>query len=221
MQEWDKDAHRHIWLGEITCKAYLPIMANHPEMTPIFCSLNARASGDSGTAISCCRDLYRADDLIEARPDAVLNNSATGSHLALARALLTQCSPVFVDKPPFYPPIQPLGHYVALVQRQLQKSRPRLPAQSRVFIYDDFFHVLDTRRYIAPGLSMCKRCFVAMAAAFIEKIRSSNASDYVRHSGTSSFCRYIVMNVNLIVFVYLLRKQIRLPKLIIYGFAQA
>jgi hypothetical protein len=107
---------------------------------------------------------------------------------------------VFVDKPPFYPPIQPLGHYVALVQRQLQKSRPRLPAQSRVFIYDDFFHVLDTRRYIAPELSMCKRDFVAMVAAFIEQIRSSNASDYVRHSGTPFFSKWI--KIKLIVLMW-------------------
>src|SRR5690606_4999967 len=51
----------------------------------------------------------------------------------------------------YAPLIQPLGHCDALVQARLQKNRTRLPADPRVFIYDDFIHVLDTLRYIEPN----------------------------------------------------------------------
>jgi virulence factor len=124
----------------------------------------------------CFADL---DDLIAARPDAVMVHTATESHASIVKALLEQRIPVFVDKPISYqlheceallelaarqgvaltvgfnrrfaPLIQPLGDSQSLVQVRMQKNRTHWPADPRVFLYDDFIHVVDTLRFIASG----------------------------------------------------------------------
>ena len=166
-------------LGDIACKAYLPVVAANAEVTPLLCTRNP---GRLAALASQYRvqEAYRSlNDLIAARPDAVMIHSATDTHAVFARQLIAQGIPVFVDKPLSYhlheceallelaaaknvsltmgfnrryaPLIQPLGQCERLVQARLQKNRTRLPADPRVFIYDDFIHVLDTLRYIAPG----------------------------------------------------------------------
>lgn len=166
-------------LGDIACKAYLPVVANHAEVTPVLCTRNSERLASLVRQYRVQEAYVGLDDLIAARPDAVMIHSATESHASVARQLIEQGIPVFIDKPISYylhecealialaaakqvsltlgfnrrcaPLIQPLGQCDALVHAHLQKNRTRLPADPRVFIYDDFIHVLDTLRYIAPG----------------------------------------------------------------------
>lgn len=166
-------------LGDIACKAYLPVVANHPDVTPMLCTRDPQRLATLARQYRVQEAYNTLDDLIAARPDAVMIHSATETHATVARALLLQGIPVFVDKPLSYhlaeceallelaaarqvsltmgfnrrfaPLIQPLGQCQSLVHAQLQKNRTGLPADPRVFIFDDFIHVLDTLRYIAPG----------------------------------------------------------------------
>lgn len=166
-------------LGDIACKAYLPLVAANAEVTPLLCTRNPERLAMLARQYRIQETFTALGDLIAARPDAVMIHSATDTHASFARQLIEQGIPVFVDKPLSYhlheceallelaatkqvsltmgfnrryaPLIQPLGQCDALVQARLQKNRTRLPADPRVFIYDDFIHVLDTLRYIAPG----------------------------------------------------------------------
>lgn len=166
-------------LGDIACKAYLPLVAASAEVTPLLCTRNPERLGMLARQYRISETFTALGDLIAARPDAVMIHSATETHASFARQLIEQGIPVFVDKPLSYhlheceallelaaakrvsltmgfnrryaPLIQPLGARDALVQAHLQKNRTRLPADPRVFIYDDFIHVLDTLRYIAPN----------------------------------------------------------------------
>lgn len=165
-------------LGDIACKAYLPIVAAHAGVTPLLCTRNTERLGMLARQYRISETFVVLGDLIAARPDAVMIHSATETHASFARQLIEQGITVFVDKPLSYhlhecealvelaaakqvsltmgfnrryaPLIQPLGQCDALIQARLQKNRTRLPADPRVFIYDDFIHVLDTLRYIAP-----------------------------------------------------------------------
>lgn len=168
-----------IGLGDIACKAYLPVVAAHPEVTPLLCTRNAETLAHLASKYRVSETFTQLDDLIAARPDAVMVHTATESHAAIAKSLLEQGIPVFVDKPISYqlhecevllelaakknlpltvgfnrrfaPLINPLGNSQHLVQARLQKNRTHWPADPRVFLYDDFIHVVDTLRFIAPG----------------------------------------------------------------------
>lgn len=166
-------------LGDIACKAYLPLIATNADVTPLLCTRNVDRLTMLARQYRIAEAYTSLTDLIAARPDAVMIHSATETHATFARQLIEQGIPVFVDKPLSYqfhecealvelaaakqvsltmgfnrrhaPLIQSLGQCGDLVQARMQKNRTRLPAAPRVFVYDDFIHVLDTLRYIAPA----------------------------------------------------------------------
>ena len=168
-----------IGLGDIACKAYLPVVAAHPEVTPLLCTRNKEKLAHLARQYRVKETFTQLDDLIAARPDAVMVHTATENHAVTVKSLLEARIPVFVDKPISYqlqeceelldlaakwnlpltvgfnrrfaPLIQPLGGCQALVQARLQKNRTHWPADPRIFLYDDFIHVVDTLRFIAPG----------------------------------------------------------------------
>jgi virulence factor len=167
-----------IGLGDIACKAYLPVVAANAAVTPLLCTRNTERLSALARQYRIADTFVTLDELIAARPDAVMIHSATSTHATYARQLLEQGIAVFIDKPLSYhlheceallelaaakqvpltlgfnrryaPLIQPLGKCKSLVQARLQKNRTNLPAEPRHFIYDDFIHVLDTLRYITP-----------------------------------------------------------------------
>lgn len=165
-----------IGLGDIATKAYLPVVATHSGVTPILCTRNPETLARLGGQYridNCFGDL---DSLLAAKPDAVMIHTATESHASIAKRCIEAGIPVFVDKPISYqldeieevielatrknvsltvgfnrrfsPLIRPLGQCENLVQAHLQKNRAHWPAEPRVYIYDDFIHVIDTLRYI-------------------------------------------------------------------------
>ncbi len=169
-----------IGLGDIARKAYLPVVANHPDITPLLCTRNPHT-------LAALAQQYRVPDcfdslasLLAAKPDAAMIHSNTESHAHIATQLLNAGIPTFVDKPLSYqlneceallnlaaqknipltvgfnrrfaPLIAPLTQVSHPLHIHWQKNRANLPNKPRIFIYDDFIHVLDSLRFLAPGI---------------------------------------------------------------------
>ena len=169
-----------VGLGDIARKAYLPVVACHADVQPILCTRNADVLARVAAQYRIPETVNHLDQLIAAQPDAAMVHTATNSHAEIVRRLLNEGIPVFVDKPLSYklaeceallnlaaaknvsltlgfnrrfaPLMSPLGQSQMLVHARLQKNRTRLPDDPRIFIYDDFIHVLDSLRFIAPGV---------------------------------------------------------------------
>jgi len=88
-----------VGLGDIAQKAYLPIISQHPLITPVLCSRNI-------DTLSLLADKYRIaevfDDyqmLLKSKPDAIMIHAATSAHYHLAKLAIEHNIAVYVDKP--------------------------------------------------------------------------------------------------------------------------
>ncbi|MFK8005286.1 MAG: Gfo/Idh/MocA family protein [Saprospiraceae bacterium] len=168
-----------IGLGNIAQKAYLPILANHPKVEPILCTRNNQTLNKLSNQFRITKTFSYLDDLISAKPDAAMVHSSTESHSAIISKLLKAKIPVFVDKPlsysledserlldlatknklPLYvgfnrrfaPLIKSLSKESNPIQISWQKNRIDLADNPRVFIFDDFIHVIDSLRFLGKG----------------------------------------------------------------------
>ena len=168
-----------IGLGDIAKKAYLPIVANHAKIAPILCTRNKNVLQELKEQYRIDEAYTDIDSLIENNPDAVMIHSATDSHFQLVSKFLNVGIPVFVDKPLCYtlqetetlltaarenkvllylgfnrrfaPLILPLKNEENPMQIFWQKNRVNLPADPRVFVFDDFIHVVDSLRFLGNG----------------------------------------------------------------------
>lgn len=161
-------------LGDIAQKAYLPLIAATPGITPLLCTRQAELLQQLMQQYRVSEGYTELAQLIAAKPDAVMIHSSTDSHFAIARQLLQAGIAVFIDKPISYNLVEceqlltlaqqknlPLfvgfnRRYAPLYQPALaappvqvyyQKNRHNLPADSRTFVYDDFIHLLDFALY--------------------------------------------------------------------------
>lgn len=165
-----------IGLGSIAQKAYLPILANHPKIEPILCTRNNQTLNKLSNQFRITTTYSNLDDLILAKPDAAMVHSSTESHELLLSKLLKANIPVFVDKPLSYsleaserildlasknklpiflgfnrryaPLINSLSSNTNPIQISWQKNRVDLAGIPRVFIFDDFIHVIDSLRFL-------------------------------------------------------------------------
>lgn len=168
-----------IGLGGIAQKAYLPILANHSLVDPILCTRNTQTLNELSNQYRINKTYSNLEELIRAKPDAAMVHSSTESHGPIVTQLLNAKIPVFVDKPlsysfeeskrildlasknklPLYvgfnrrfaPLIQSISEVPDPVQINWQKNRVNLPGSPRVFILDDFIHVLDSLRFLGKG----------------------------------------------------------------------
>lgn len=168
-----------IGLGKIAQKAYLPILANHPNIDPILCTRNTRTLNSLSNQYRISKTYSNLDELIRSKPDAAMVHSSTESHSAILLKLLKAKIPVFVDKPLSYsleetekileiasknrillyvgfnrrfaPLIKTLSEIPNPIQISWQKNRVKLPGNPRIFIFDDFIHVVDSLRYLGKG----------------------------------------------------------------------
>lgn len=168
-----------IGLGGIAQKAYLPLLTAHAEVDPILCTRDEETLVRLARQYRVVETYTRLEEVIRSKPDAAMVHSATESHGPLTEALIRAGIPVFVDKPLTYtlsesealidlalrrrqilylgfnrrfaPLIRPLATTADPVQISWQKNRIAQPADPRVFIFDDFIHVLDSLRFLAPG----------------------------------------------------------------------
>jgi virulence factor len=167
-----------VGLGDIARKAYLPVLATRPDLEVHLCTRDPAvlaAIGDAYRVPHRHRDL---DGLLAAGVDAAFVHAATAAHPALVERLLAAGVHVYVDKPladshpaaerlaglarerdrsllvgfnrryaPAYAGLRDLPRDLVL----MQKNRVGLPAAPRSVVFDDFIHVVDTLRFLAPG----------------------------------------------------------------------
>ncbi|WBB64776.1 Gfo/Idh/MocA family oxidoreductase [Streptomyces sp. WMMC500] len=169
-----------IGLGDIARKAYLPVLASLPGVEPhLYTRTPATLARVAGAHRIPPDQRHRDfDALLAAGLDAAFVHAPTAAHVELASALLEADVPVYVDKPlaydlagaerlvrladerrvslmtgfnrrhaPGY--LQCLEHPRELIL--LQKHRVGLPEDPRTMVFDDFIHVVDTLRFLAPG----------------------------------------------------------------------
>lgn len=168
-----------IGLGDIARKAYLPIIAESENIELVFCTRNKETLSRLAAKYRIKETADSVEKLIEAGVDAAFVHSSTESHVAIAERLIRRGIHVYVDKPISYnyeeskrlveladkegitlmtgfnrrfaPMYATLKEQSNLRLVTLQKNRIALPDFARRFVLDDFIHVVDTIRYLAPG----------------------------------------------------------------------
>lgn len=168
-----------VGLGDIAQKAYLPIVANHLLIEPVLCTRDQERLKRLADQYRINETYTDLDTLIQSKPHAVMVHSATDSHYSIIKKLLSAKIPVFVDKPLSYtieecdelldlslanetllylgfnrrfaPFIQRLSKEEHPTQITWQKNRVNLPGDPRVFVFDDFIHVVDSLLFLAKG----------------------------------------------------------------------
>ena len=188
-----------IGLGRIAQKAYLPILANQAEVEPMLCTRNASTLEVLSKKYRIDKTYTDLERLIRSKPDAAMVHSSTNSHAAIASKLLKAGIPVFVDKPlsyslaeaetilelaakeqvPLYlgfnrrfaPLIRSLSKVPEPIQVNWQKNRVALPGDPRVFIFDDFIHVVDSLRFLGKGPVRNLQVFARLKEGLLENIQ--------------------------------------------------
>ncbi|NJQ04352.1 Gfo/Idh/MocA family protein [Streptomyces lonarensis] len=169
-----------IGLGDIARKAYLPVLTALPGVRLHLHTRSPATLAEVGDAFHIPPDRRHGelDALLATAPDAALVHAPTEAHPSLVTRLLGAGVPTYVDKPLAYHlddarrltelaasrglPLavgfnrrfapgyaQCRDHPRDLVV--LQKHRVGLPDQPRRVVFDDFIHVADTLRFLAPG----------------------------------------------------------------------
>ncbi|WP_406211380.1 Gfo/Idh/MocA family protein [Kitasatospora sp. NBC_01560] len=169
-----------IGLGDIARKAYLPVLTALPGldlrlMTRDGAKLARIAAAHRVDPDHCHTDLGA---LIGSGIRAAFVHAATDQHVPIVEQLLTAGVDVYVDKP-LDQTVDGARRLVDLADRTgrslmvgfnrrhapgyvqakerprdlivLQKNREGLPEAARSLVYDDFIHVVDTLRFLAPG----------------------------------------------------------------------
>jgi virulence factor len=169
-----------IGLGEIARKAYLPVLTAQPGIE-LHLHTRTRATLDEAGdthRIALAHRHDTLDALLDQGLDAVFVHAPTDHHVEIAERLLQAGIPSYVDKP-LAPDLAGAQHLVELAEeRQLtlvagfnrryapayaqclehprdlvlmQKNRVGVAADPRTVVFDDFIHVVDTLRFLAPG----------------------------------------------------------------------
>ena len=169
-----------IGLGDIAQKAYLPVLGGRPGVelhvqTRTPATLIRVADGLHLPGGQRHQDL---DSLLAQDLDAAFVHAPTDVHPDIVARLLEAGVPTYVDKPLAYE-LADSERLVALAEQRnvslavgfnrrfapgytqcadhprelilMQKNRIGLPEEPRTMILDDFIHVVDTLRFLAPG----------------------------------------------------------------------
>ncbi|MFI0980299.1 Gfo/Idh/MocA family protein [Streptomyces sp. NPDC021093] len=169
-----------IGLGDIAQKAYLPVFATLPETelhlqtrTPANLARVAQAH-----RIPAERTHTTLDGLLSQGLDAAFVHASTAAHPEIVTRLIEAGVPTYVDKPLAYE-LADSVRLVELAEERgvslavgfnrrtapgyaqcvehprelilMQKNRVGLPEDPRTLVLDDFIHVVDTLRFLAPG----------------------------------------------------------------------
>ncbi|MFJ7627456.1 Gfo/Idh/MocA family protein [Streptomyces sp. NPDC097595] len=169
-----------IGLGDIARKAYLPVLGSLPGIelhlqTRTQATLDAVAAAHRVPADRCHQNL---DSLLAQGLDAAFVHASTAAHPEIVGRLLDAGVPTYVDKPLAYT-LEESTRLVELAEARstalavgfnrrlapgyaqcaehprelilMQKNRVGLPEKPRTMVFDDFIHVVDTLRFLAPG----------------------------------------------------------------------
>lgn len=167
-----------IGLGDIARKAYLPVLGPRPDVELVLVTRDAGALADLGAAWRVERLHATLDAALAEGLDGAFVHAATAAHPALVRQLLEAGVPTLVDKPiadtagesealvdlaetrgvslmvgfnrrhaPAYRDAAALGAPLVV----MQKNRAGPQDDVRRTVFDDYIHVVDTLRFLAPG----------------------------------------------------------------------
>ncbi|MFF3991210.1 Gfo/Idh/MocA family protein [Streptomyces sp. NPDC001797] len=169
-----------IGLGDIAQKAYLPVLAVQPGLELHLQTRTPATLARIGDSLHLPEDRRHAtlDDLLAQDLDAAFVHAATVAHPEIVTRLLEAGVPTYVDKPLAYR-LADSERLVTLAEARnvslavgfnrrhapgyvqcadhprelilMQKNRVGLPEEPRTMILDDFIHVVDTLRFLAPG----------------------------------------------------------------------
>ncbi len=165
-------------LGDIARKAYLPVLASTPGLEVHLATRDSATLASLGTMYRISGLHSSLDDALATTGfDAAFVHSATAAHPAMVETLLRRGIPVFVDKPladsweeaerlvdlavkqgcllrvgfnrryaPGYAALRDTARSFVL----MEKHRHAQPDTPRRVVFDDFIHVVDTLRFLAP-----------------------------------------------------------------------
>ncbi|KQY29850.1 oxidoreductase [Caulobacter sp. Root1455] len=167
-----------IGLGDIARKAYLPVLGPRADLDLVFVTRDAQTLAALGAAWRVERLHAQLDTALAEGLDGALVHAATAAHPDIVRRLLEAGVPTLVDKPladnaadsealvdlaetrgvslmvgfnrrfaPVYRDAAALG----LPLTVMQKNRADQADHPRRVVFDDFIHVVDTLRFLAPG----------------------------------------------------------------------
>lgn len=167
-----------VGIGDIAAKAYLPVLAAHPDVEPVLVTRDAATRERVQRAWRIPTAHASVAQALAAGPglDAAFVHAATVAHPALAGGLLDAGVPTFVDKPlaltasachdlaararaagvslavcfnrRHAPAYAEVSRWPGLDTVVLTKNRVALPDDARLVVFDDFVHVVDTLRFL-------------------------------------------------------------------------
>ncbi|MCT9105533.1 Gfo/Idh/MocA family protein [Streptomyces mirabilis] len=169
-----------IGLGDIAQKAYLPVLGVQPGVELHLQTRTPATLARVGDNLHLPPEQRHTDlsDLLAQNLDAAFVHAATVAHPEIVTRLLEAGVPTFVDKPLAYE-LADSERLVRLAEERnvslavgfnrrhapgytqcadhprdlilMQKNRIGLPEDVRTMVLDDFIHVVDTLRFLAPG----------------------------------------------------------------------
>ncbi|MGW5367810.1 Gfo/Idh/MocA family protein [Streptomyces sp. NPDC004009] len=170
-----------IGLGDIAQKAYLPVLGTQPGVELHLQTRTPATLTRVADSLHLPDDRRHTtlDSLLAADLDAAFVHAPTAVHPDIVTRLLEAGVPTYVDKPLAYQ-LADSERLVALAERQnvslavgfnrrhapayaqcldhprelilMQKNRIGLPEEPRSLVLDDFIHVVDTLRFLVPGV---------------------------------------------------------------------
>ncbi|MFE6486388.1 Gfo/Idh/MocA family protein [Streptomyces sp. NPDC057757] len=169
-----------IGLGDIARKAYLPVLSVRPGVELHLQTRTAATLAEEADRLHLPPGQRHTDleELLAQDLDAAFVHAATVAHPEIVTRLLEAGVPTYVDKPLAYE-LADSERLVRLAEERnvtlavgfnrrhapgyaqcadhprelilMQKNRIGLPEEPRTMILDDFIHVVDTLRFLAPG----------------------------------------------------------------------
>ncbi|WP_370097306.1 Gfo/Idh/MocA family protein [Streptacidiphilus sp. MAP12-20] len=169
-----------VGLGDIAQKAYLPVLGALPGLDLRLMTRDRAKLDRLGEAhrVAVERRFTDLGELIDSGIKAAFVHASTDQHVPIVERLLEADVDVYVDKPLDYT-VEGARHLVELADRRgrslmvgfnrryapgylaamevprdlivLQKNRVGLPEAARTLVFDDFVHVVDQLRALAPG----------------------------------------------------------------------
>ncbi|WP_157248015.1 Gfo/Idh/MocA family protein [Nonomuraea typhae] len=186
-----------IGLGDIAEKAYLPVLSAQSGLDLHLCTRNAATLERVGGAHRIDRRFTSLDEVIGAGVEAAFVHAATSAHPEIVETLLRAGVHVYVDKPiadnlagterlvrlarqagrslmtgfnrrhaPGYAGLAELPRHLVI----MEKNRENHPDAPRPVVFDDFIHVVDTLRFLAPGEVTGTRIRTRVAGGRLEHV---------------------------------------------------
>lgn len=168
-----------IGLGDIATRAYLPVLAATPGVTPVLVSRRRSTVEAVGERYRIPERLTSLDEAIASGLDAATVHAPTEAHEEIVTTLLRSRVPVLVDKPlapdldaatrvvaladelgvslavgfnrRYVPAYRTLAHWPDRDVVTLHRHRSHPGSTARSMVVEGFIHVVDTLRFLVPS----------------------------------------------------------------------